>query len=55
MIEALRNEVCRVNRLLPATGLVTMHSGNASGYDPEQGRVVIKPSGVDYDSLTPEM
>jgi len=55
LIEALRNEVCRVNRLLPATGLVTMHSGNASGYDPEQGRVVIKPSGVDYDSLTPEM
>lgn len=41
--------------MLPATGLVTMHSGNASGFDPQRGLVVIKPSGVDYDVLTPEM
>ncbi len=40
---------------LPAAGLVTMHSGNASGLDRESGRLVIKPSGVDYDALTPEM
>ena len=26
----LRKEVCHVNKMLPATGLVTMHSGNAS-------------------------
>ncbi|MCE9547600.1 MAG: class II aldolase/adducin family protein [Planctomycetia bacterium] len=51
----LREEVCRVNRLLPVQGLVTMHSGNASGYDPQSGRLVIKPSGVDYHALTPEM
>jgi L-ribulose-5-phosphate 4-epimerase len=51
---ALREEVCRVNRMLPATGLVTMHSGNASGLDRRRGRLVIKPSGVDYDKLTPE-
>jgi len=51
----LREEVCRVNKLLPATGLVTMHSGNASGFDPDRGLLVIKPSGVDYDTLTPEM
>ncbi len=50
----LRDEVCRVNRLLPATGLVTMHSGNASGLDRASGRLVIKPSGVDYDTLSPE-
>jgi len=31
-----------------------MHSGNASGLDRESGRLVIKPSGVDYDKLTPE-
>ena len=31
-----------------------MHSGNASGYDPESGMLVIKPSGMDYDRITPE-
>ena len=51
----LREEVCRANRLLPVCGLVTMHSGNVSGLDRECGRLVIKPSGVDYDTLTPEM
>ena len=28
--------------------------GNVSGIDRESGLVVIKPSGVDYDKLTPE-
>ncbi len=32
-LTALREEVCQVNRMLPACGLVTMHSGNASGLD----------------------
>lgn len=50
----LRNDVCYVNKMLPATGLVTMHSGNASGLDRPSGRLVIKPSGVDYQKLTPE-
>ncbi|MEN6495226.1 MAG: L-ribulose-5-phosphate 4-epimerase [Thermoguttaceae bacterium] len=50
----LREEVCYVNKMLPATGLVTMHSGNASGLDRESGRLVIKPSGIDYDRLTPD-
>lgn len=49
----LREEVCWANKMLPTSGLVTMHSGNASGLDPESGRVVIKPSGMDYDRLTP--
>jgi L-ribulose-5-phosphate 4-epimerase len=52
-LEELRDEVCRVNKALPATGLVTMHSGNASGLDRARGRLVIKPSGVDYDKLEP--
>jgi L-ribulose-5-phosphate 4-epimerase len=52
-LSELREEVCRANRLLPLTGLVTMHSGNASGLDRASGRLVIKPSGVDYDTLTP--
>lgn len=50
----LREEVCYTNKMLPAAGLVTMHSGNASGLDRESGRLVIKPSGVDYDSLEPK-
>jgi len=50
----LREEVCYANKMLPATGLVTMHSGNVSGLDRRSGRLVIKPSGVDYDRLTPE-
>lgn len=54
-LDQLREEVCQANRLLPTAGLVTMHSGNASGYDPASGRMVIKPSGVDYDKLTPDM
>lgn len=54
-LQELRNEVCRANRLLPELGLVTMHSGNVSGLDRTSGRLVIKPSGVDYDQLTPEM
>jgi L-ribulose-5-phosphate 4-epimerase len=49
----LREEVCQANKMLLATRLVTMHSGNASGLDRRAGRLVIKPSGVDYDTLTP--
>jgi len=40
--------------MLPAAGLVTMHSGNASGLDRASGRLVIKPSGIDYDQLAPD-
>jgi L-ribulose-5-phosphate 4-epimerase len=48
----LREEVLRANQTLPAAGLVTMHSGNASGFDSTSGLVYIKPSGMDYDRLT---
>lgn len=48
----LRQEVLYANKMLLSTGLVTMHSGNASGLDRQRGRLVIKPSGVDYDTLT---
>jgi L-ribulose-5-phosphate 4-epimerase len=56
-LKDLREQVCWANRMLPAAGLVTMHSGNASGLlrlDERRGRLVIKPSGVDYDTLGPE-
>ncbi|HXH60134.1 MAG TPA: L-ribulose-5-phosphate 4-epimerase [Fimbriimonadaceae bacterium] len=52
-IESLRKEVCAANQALPKAGLVTMHSGNVSGLDVSSGTVVIKPSGFDYDALTP--
>lgn len=48
----LAADVLYANQMLPRAGLVTMHSGNASGYDPESGIVLIKPSGVDYEALT---
>ncbi len=50
----LRQEVWWANVQLPQAGLVTMHSGNASGVDRDSGLVLIKPSGVDYERLRPE-
>lgn len=52
MLEKLREEVCRCNKMLPEHGLVVMTSGNVSGRDPETGYVVIKPSGYSYDQMT---
>jgi L-ribulose-5-phosphate 4-epimerase len=54
LLEKLRAEVYRANMALPANGLVTWTSGNVSGRDPETGLVVIKPSGVLFDELTPQ-
>lgn len=53
-LDHLRLEVAKANWALPATGLVTMHSGNASGYAPEEDLLFIKPSGMDYDQITPQ-
>ena len=50
----LRDEVCRANLELAASGLVTGTFGNVSGVDRDAGIVAIKASGVPYDSLTPE-
>ena len=54
MLEQLKKEVYEANMLLPKYGLVTFTWGNVSGIDRESGLFVIKPSGVDYDKLTPE-
>ena len=51
---ALREEVSKANKMLPKAGLVTMHSGNASGYSSEDDILFIKPSGMDYDDITPD-
>ena len=54
MLEKLKEEVYKANMELPKYGLVTFTWGNVSGIDREKGLFVIKPSGVDYDKLTPE-
>jgi L-ribulose-5-phosphate 4-epimerase len=54
LLKALREEVLEANLELVRRGLVLYTFGNASGVDREQGLVVIKPSGVDYDKLKPE-
>lgn len=54
LLAELRAEVLEANLELVRRGLVLYTFGNASGVDREQGLVVIKPSGVDYDDLRPE-
>jgi len=54
LLKKLREEVLEANLELVKRGLVLYTFGNASGVDREQGLVVIKPSGVDYDELKPE-
>jgi L-ribulose-5-phosphate 4-epimerase len=54
LLKELRVAVLEANLELVRRGLVLYTFGNASGVDREQGLVVIKPSGVDYDELRPE-
>ena len=54
MLEKLREEICLLHQELPKNNLVAWTSGNISGRDSETGLVVIKPSGVPYEKLTPE-
>lgn len=55
MLEALKQAVYEANMDLPKHHLVTFTWGNVSGIDRESGLVVIKPSGVEYDELRPEL
>ncbi|MBR1810716.1 MAG: L-ribulose-5-phosphate 4-epimerase [Clostridia bacterium] len=54
-MEQLKKDVYKANMLLPQYGLAPFTWGNASGIDRETGIVVIKPSGVPYPDLSPEM
>ena len=54
MLEELKKIVCDANLELPKQGLVIYTWGNVSGIDREKGLVVIKPSGVEYEVLTPD-
>ena len=52
MLEKLKQEVLEANLMLPKYGLVTFTWGNVSAVDRESGTLVIKPSGVEYDTMT---
>jgi L-ribulose-5-phosphate 4-epimerase len=51
----LRRETYRLNMELPKNGLVVWTQGNVSVRDPNSGYVAIKPSGVRYEDLTPDI
>jgi L-ribulose-5-phosphate 4-epimerase len=53
MLENLKKEVYEANVLLPAQGLVNFTWGNVSAIDRETGLVIIKPSGVSYEKMSP--
>jgi L-ribulose-5-phosphate 4-epimerase len=50
----LRERVCAANREISRVGLAILTWGNASESDRDAGVFAIKPSGLDYDELTPE-
>lgn len=54
MLEAMKERVCKANLDLVDKGVVIYTWGNVSEIDRESGLVVIKPSGVDYDGMSPE-
>jgi len=50
----LKERVCAANKEINRVQLAILTWGNASEVDREAGVFAIKPSGVDYDSLTPD-
>ncbi len=54
MLQSLREAVYQLHLELPKNNLVAWTSGNVSARDSQTGYVVIKPSGVRYEALTPE-
>ena len=54
MLKSLKEAVYEANMELPKRHLVTYTWGNVSGISREKGLVVIKPSGVEYDELSPD-
>ena len=53
MLEELKIKVFKANLDLVEKGLVIHTWGNVSGRDSESGLIVIKPSGLSYDSMKP--
>lgn len=55
MYDHLKEEACHANLELPKLGLVLFTFGNVSVADHQKGVFAIKPSGVPYDALKPDM
>ena len=55
MLQELKQKVWKANLELPRRNLVTYTWGNVSGIDRDKGLMVIKPAGVEYDEITPDM
>ena len=54
VVADVRREVCALHAELPRNGLVVWTAGNVSARVPGHDLLVIKPSGVSYDELTPD-
>lgn len=54
MLEELKKAVCEANLDLVNKGVVIYTWGNVSGISDDRKYMVIKPSGVDYDGMSPE-
>lgn len=54
MLEELKKSVCRANLELVEKGVVIYTWGNVSGISEDREYMVIKPSGVDYDGMSPD-
>ena len=52
MIREMKERVCAANLKLPEYGLVTLTWGNVAEVNREIGVIVIKPSGVPYETMT---
>ena len=53
-IKQLKERVCNANLTLKKSNLITLTWGNVSGKDEESGLIIIKPSGLSYDTMKPE-
>lgn len=54
MLEVLKKEVCEIAKRAQRDGLCKHKSGNFSARDRQSGYVVMTPTGVDREVLTPE-
>ena len=54
ILEELRAHVLKTALLLPKYNLVWMAGGTVCAHDPQTGYVVVTPSGLDYERLTPD-
>ena len=52
-IKQLKERVCNANLTLKKSNLITLTWGNVSAKDEESGLIIIKPSGVSYDTMKP--